>query len=172
MPSGAASPGRGHPHRHQRRRLRAHRLEGRRPDAHHRPHQDVLRVPLRGENLPEFESASPTPPPSTLPPCGCGPRAAGELGITLREGVYFYCYGPQYETPAEVRAARILGGDAVGMSTAPEAIVAGHCGMRCWALPCAPIWPPAFWISPQRTGGAGRRRGLQGQVFPGWSSSV
>ena len=48
----------------------------------------------------------------------------------LFRSVYFYCYGPQYETPAEVRAARILGGDAVGMSTAPEVIVAGHCGME------------------------------------------
>ena len=57
-------------------------------------------------------------------------KAAAELSIPLREGVYFYCYGPQYETPAEVRAARILGGDAVGMSTAPEVIVAGHCGME------------------------------------------
>ena len=52
----------------------------------------------------------------------------------LREGVYFYCYGPQYETPAEIRAARLLGGDAVGMSTAPEVIVAGHCGMEVLGL--------------------------------------
>lgn len=57
-------------------------------------------------------------------------QAAGDLGIPLREGVYMYFPGPQYETPAEVRLARILGADAVGMSTVPEAIVAAHCGMR------------------------------------------
>ena len=61
-------------------------------------------------------------------------QAAAELSIPLREGVYFYCYGPQYETPAEIRAARVLGGDAVGMSTAPEVIVAGHCGMEVLGL--------------------------------------
>ena len=53
------------------------------------------------------------------------------LGLTLREGVYFYCYGPQYEPPAEIRAARILGGDAVGMSTVTEALTAAHCGLPC-----------------------------------------
>lgn len=51
-------------------------------------------------------------------------------GITLREGVYFFMPGPQYETPAEIRAIRILGGDAVGMSTVPETIAAAHCGME------------------------------------------
>ena len=57
-------------------------------------------------------------------------KAAHALGIGLREGVYMYFSGPQYETPAEIRAARILGADAVGMSTVPECIVAAHCGMR------------------------------------------
>jgi purine-nucleoside phosphorylase len=57
-------------------------------------------------------------------------QAAGEMGLTLREGVYCYFPGPQFETPAEIRAARVLGGDAAGMSTAPEAIVAAHCGME------------------------------------------
>jgi purine-nucleoside phosphorylase len=51
-------------------------------------------------------------------------------GLKLNEGVYFYMTGPQYETPAEIRAIRALGGDVVGMSTAPECIVARHAGMR------------------------------------------
>lgn len=56
-------------------------------------------------------------------------QAAQSLRIPLRQGVYMFFPGPQYETPAEVRAARILGADAVGMSTVPEAIAAAHCGM-------------------------------------------
>ena len=55
---------------------------------------------------------------------------AGEQDITLREGVYFYATGPQYETPAEIRAFRLLGGDVVGMSTVHECICAAHAGMR------------------------------------------
>jgi purine-nucleoside phosphorylase len=53
-----------------------------------------------------------------------------EQGLLLKEGVYFYMTGPQYETPAEIRAIRVLGGDVVGMSTAPECLAANHCGMR------------------------------------------
>ena len=57
-------------------------------------------------------------------------EAARVQGLDLKEGVYMFFPGPQYETPAEVRAARLLGADAVGMSTVPEAITAAHCGME------------------------------------------
>ena len=87
--------------------------------------------PLRGANLPEFGVRFPDASHLyTVRLQETARRAAAELSIPLREGVYFYCYGPQYETPAEIRAVRALGGDAVGMSTAPEALVAGHCGME------------------------------------------
>ena len=87
--------------------------------------------PLRGENLPEFGTRFPDASHLYTPRLlELARSTARELSIPLREGVYFYCYGPQYETPAEIRAARLLGGDAVGMSTAPEVIVAAHCGME------------------------------------------
>ena len=57
-------------------------------------------------------------------------QAAAETGVHLNEGVYMYFPGPQYETPAEIRAARLLGADAAGMSTVPEVIAARHCGME------------------------------------------
>ncbi|MCL2839964.1 MAG: purine-nucleoside phosphorylase [Defluviitaleaceae bacterium] len=53
-----------------------------------------------------------------------------EKGIALHEGVYFYMPGPQYETPAEIRAIRTLGGDVVGMSVVHEAVMARRCDMR------------------------------------------
>ena len=85
--------------------------------------------PLRGPNISEFGTRFPDVSTLYTPRLQQLAREkARELGIPLREGVYMYFPGPQFETPAEVRAARILGADAVGMSTAPEAIVAGHCG--------------------------------------------
>ena len=63
-------------------------------------------------------------------------EAAQELDLPLAEGVYLGLRGPSYETPAEVRMLRNLGGDALGMSTVPEAIVARHCGMKILAFSC------------------------------------
>lgn len=59
-----------------------------------------------------------------------------ESGISLREGVYAMYSGPNYETPAEIRFFRVMGADTVGMSTVPEAIVAGHCGMKVVGVSC------------------------------------
>ena len=87
--------------------------------------------PLTGPNVDEFGprfadmSHVYTPALQTV-----ARQTAKELNIRLQEGVYMYFPGPQFETPAEIRAARILGADAVGMSTVPEAIVAAHCGMN------------------------------------------
>lgn len=61
---------------------------------------------------------------------------AKNMEIDLKTGVYFYNTGPAYETPAEVKLAAILGGDAVGMSTAPEALVAAHGGLKVTGISC------------------------------------
>lgn len=63
-------------------------------------------------------------------------ETAERNNIKLHEGVYIACSGPSYETPAEIRAFRILGADAVGMSTVPEVIVANALGMRVVAVSC------------------------------------
>ena len=63
-------------------------------------------------------------------------KAAGEAGVRLHEGVYVAVSGPTYETPAEIRAFRTLGADAVGMSTVPEALMARYCGMKVAAISC------------------------------------
>lgn len=90
-----------------------------------------LESPLRGENLEEFGPRFPdssylyTPRLQDL-----ARKQARKLDMDLKEGVYMYFPGPQYETPAEIRMARALGADAVGMSTAPEVITAAHCGME------------------------------------------
>lgn len=61
-------------------------------------------------------------------------KCAESLGISLREGCYFFYVGPQFETPAEIRAARVLGADVVGMSTVTEALTATHCNMKVLAF--------------------------------------
>ena len=61
-------------------------------------------------------------------------QVATRMGVHLHEGVYLWCFGPQFETPAEIRAFKLLGADAVGMSTVPETLIARHAGMRVLAL--------------------------------------
>lgn len=63
-------------------------------------------------------------------------KSADECGITMQKGVYVQFTGPNYETPAEVRLCRIWGGDAVGMSTACEAMAARHMGLEICGISC------------------------------------
>ena len=72
---------------------------------------------------------------------------AARADIPLREGVYVMYSGPSYETPAEIRMFRTLGGDAVGMSTVPEAIAARHAGLQVLGVSC--ITNMAAGILPQ-----------------------
>jgi purine-nucleoside phosphorylase len=100
-----------------------------------RDHINLLPSPLRGEN---DESLGPRfPDMSTVYPMALRSlvaRAGDDLGLTMREGVYAALPGPAYETPAEVKMVAILGGDLVGMSTVPEAIVARHMGAQVIGL--------------------------------------
>lgn len=93
--------------------------------------------PLRGENDPRV---GPRFPDMTDAYDGelraLAARAAAEIGIVPQEGVYAGLPGPVYETPAEVRMVRALGGDLVGMSTVPEVIAARHMGARVLGVSC------------------------------------
>ena len=73
--------------------------------------------------------------------------AAHAQGLPIQHGVYVAVLGPSYETPAEIRAFRTLGADAVGMSTAPEAIVARHMGIDVLGISC--ITNPAAGVFPE-----------------------
>ncbi|MFH1158033.1 MAG: purine-nucleoside phosphorylase [Pseudomonadota bacterium] len=63
-------------------------------------------------------------------------EAAQKNGITLHEGVYIAFRGPSFETPAEIRMAQGMGGDAIGMSSVPECLIARHCGLRVAGCSC------------------------------------
>lgn len=93
--------------------------------------------PLRGKNSEEFGPRFPDM--SNAYDKGLravAKEAAKKAQIELKEGVYAYMPGPSYETPAEIRALRVLGADAVGMSTVPETITAVHCGMKVLGISC------------------------------------
>lgn len=105
--------------------------------------------PLRGPHLKELGPRFPDLSEAYNKECQEALRkAAGRIGLNLREGVYVALSGPTYETPAEVRMLRTLGADAVGMSTVPESIAANHLGVRVAALSC--ITNLAAGITPRK----------------------
>lgn len=100
-----------------------------------RDHINTIPNPLIGKNMDEFGTRFPDMT------CAYDPElrrmaleAASEMGLTIRQGVYFATTGPSYETPAEVRFFRTVGADAIGMSTVPEVIVARHCGLKVFGM--------------------------------------
>ena len=95
----------------------------------------VFNNPLIGENIDEFGPRFPDGTEIyTKSLRKRAHEAAENLGFELRDGIYAWWTGPSYETPAEIRMIRMLGADAVGMSTVPEAIVARHVGLSCFAV--------------------------------------
>ena len=88
--------------------------------------------PMRGPNIPEFGPRFFDVQKMYSPELrAIAKECAQGSGLTFHEGCYFFMQGPQFETAAEIRAIRTLGGDAVGMSTVTEALTAAHCGLPC-----------------------------------------
>lgn len=93
--------------------------------------------PLEGRNLDEFGPRFPDMSYAYHPGfVSLLEKIAEKNNITLRKGIYAYMKGPSFETPAEIRALRILGADMVGMSTVPEIITASHAKVKCCAVSC------------------------------------
>lgn len=100
-------------------------------------HINFIGNPLIGPNEealgPRFPDMSDAYDPTLR---GIAEKACAAAGVPARHGVYIAMTGPSYETPAEIRMARALGADAVGMSTAPEVVAARHMGVRVVGLSC------------------------------------
>ncbi|HHU33278.1 MAG TPA: purine-nucleoside phosphorylase [Clostridia bacterium] len=93
--------------------------------------------PLRGKNEPELGPRFPDMTEAYAKELkNLATKAANELGITLKKGVYAAFSGPSYETPAEIRFLRLVGADSVGMSTVPEVIVANHANIKVLGISC------------------------------------
>ena len=93
--------------------------------------------PLIGNNISEFGPRFPDMTKAYTPKLfDVARKAAKDNNIDLKEGIYLMCSGPTYETPAEIRAFRLLGADAVGMSTVPEVIAASHAKMNVLGISC------------------------------------
>lgn len=91
--------------------------------------------PLRGPNVDEFGPRFFDVTNMYTPALRALAKDCAEgIDLKVHEGVYYFFTGPQFETPAEIRAVRILGTDAVGMSTVTEALTAAHCGMPLMCL--------------------------------------
>lgn len=90
--------------------------------------------PLRGKNLPTGPRFPDMHEPYDHRLIQLADEIAREKGIHLQHGVYLGVQGPTFETPAEYRMYRLMGGDTVGMSTVPEVIVANHCGIKTFGI--------------------------------------
>nr|MBC7244638.1 purine-nucleoside phosphorylase [Chloroflexota bacterium] len=117
--------------------------------------------PLRGPNDPEIGPRFPDMSQAYDPELRhMALQAARDLGIPLHQGVYIMLCGPSYETPADLRFLRLIGADAVGMSTVPEVTVAHHAGLRVLAISgisnVAPIEPGAAIVSHEEVLEAGK----------------
>jgi len=101
--------------------------------------------PLIGENLDDFGPRFPDMSKAYTPEYReTAHQVADKLGIKLDDGVYIGVTGPTYETPAEIRAYKTLGADAVGMSTVPEVIVAAHSGLKVLGISCITNFAAGF----------------------------
>lgn len=93
--------------------------------------------PLKGAKALEYGERFPSMSEAYSPDMRKAAAAAAlDSGTELKQGVYFYCSGPSYETPAEIRAIRVLGGDMVGMSTVFETTAAVQAGMKVLGISC------------------------------------